>query len=153
MLPVITVRPDKYFDDATQRVAQQATVDPGVTAGERDTLNVFVRTTTGWLPISTAGAEHVLAASIIALTGGQSASVAISTASAQSFAITSGSAVVTPTVDCFFRQGSNPTALSNGTDQVLFANNSYRIANITSGNKLAFITGAGTGTVYLSPGG
>ena len=99
------------------------------------------------------GGAHVQAQSITALTGGQSASIAISVTSAQSAAITTGSVVATPTVDCFFRQGSSPTALSNGTDQILLANNSFRISGIVSGNKLAFITASGTGTVYITPGG
>ncbi len=90
--------------------------------------------------------------SLSAMTGGQSQSVAISTTSAQSAAITTGSAVVTPSVDCFFRQGVSPTALSNGTDQFLLANNTYRISDIVSGNLLAFITASGTGTVYITPG-
>lgn len=91
--------------------------------------------------------------SIAALTGGQSASVAISSTSAQSAAITTGGALVTPTVDCFMRQGVNPTALSNGTDQLLLANNTYRVGYIENDNKLAFITTAATGSVYITPGG
>lgn len=102
--------------------------------------------------ITAAGASLVTEQSIVALTGGQSAAVVISTTSAQSAAITAGSAVVAPTVDCFFRQGTNPTALSNGTDQILLAGNAYRINGITSGDKLAFITASGSGTVYISPG-
>ena len=84
--------------------------------------------------------------------GGTSQSVAISTTSAQSAALSFGTAVVTPTANCFVRQGSNPTALANGTDQYLVANNSYRLTGIVPGNKLAFITGTGTGTVYITPG-
>jgi hypothetical protein len=98
------------------------------------------------------GAAHVQSQSIVVLTGGQSAAVSISTTSAQSAAITTPSVVVTPTVDCFFRQGANPTALSDGTDQILLATNSYRLSGIVSGNKLAFITASGTGTVYITPG-
>ena len=100
----------------------------------------------------TSGAAHVAANSLSALTGGQSSAVSISGTSAQSAAITTGIAVVTPTVDCFFRQGSNPTALSNGTDQLLLGGNTYRISGITSGNELAFITTGATGTVYITPG-
>jgi hypothetical protein len=48
------------------------------------------------------------------------------------------------------RQGSNPTALSNGTDQFIPANTLLRIVDIESGNKLAFIAGS-AGTVYISP--
>ena len=100
------------------------------------------------------GTVETIEQSITALTGGQSEPISVSTTSAQSSAITSGWAVVTPTIDCFFRQGSGtPTALSNGTDQILLGGNSYRITNITSGNKIAFITASGTGTVYITPGG
>ena len=90
--------------------------------------------------------------SLKALSGGQSQAVSINGSSAQSAAITTGSAVVTPTVDCFFRADSNPTALSNGTDQMLLGGNQYRIFGITSGHKLAFITTGNSGTVYITPG-
>lgn len=91
------------------------------------------------------------------LEGGQSSSVAISTTSAQSAALSfpaaqAGYVLVTTDTNCFVRQGTNPTALSNGTDQILLANQTYRCW-VNSGNKLAFITASGTGTVYLTPGG
>lgn len=91
------------------------------------------------------------------LSGGQSSVVAASTSSAQSATftfpgVTSGYVVITPLVNCFVRQGENPTALADGTDQLLLANNSYRVF-VNSGNKLAFITPSGTGNVYLTPGG
>lgn len=101
----------------------------------------------------TNGATHVISDSIPALSGGQSQSVSISSTSAQSAAITAGFATVYSTVDCFFRQGSNPTALSNGTDDFIPAGNKLRISGITSGNKLAFITSGSSGTVYVTPGG
>lgn len=84
--------------------------------------------------------------------GGASQSVAVSGASAQSAVITTGEALVTPTVDCFVRHGSNPTALADGTDILLLANVQYRVSGIPNGNKLAFITGGAAGTVYISPG-
>lgn len=99
----------------------------------------------------TDGSGHVLSVSVNALSGGQSESVAISTSEADSSAITTGFAVVTPTTDCFFRNGA--TALSNGTDQFLLGGNSYRITGITSGTTLSFITASGSGTVYITPGG
>jgi len=110
--------------------------------------------TAGWPLISSAnGAVPVSTASLQALSGGQSSSVAISATSAASAAITAGHAVVTPTVDCFFRAGAaTPTALSDGTDQILLGGNTYRISGITSGHMLAFKTTAATGTVYISPG-
>ena len=93
------------------------------------------------------------------LSGGQSSKVAISTASAQSAAIAAqgggvtGAAVVllTPDTTCFVRYGTNPTALSDGTDQILMANNTYRV-DVAPGGKFAFITATGTGFVYITPG-
>jgi hypothetical protein len=84
--------------------------------------------------------------------GGASEDLAISGVSAQSAAITAGEALVTPTVDCFVRQGSNPTALADGTDIFLLANVSVRLSGILNGYKLAFITSGAAGTVYISPG-
>ncbi len=60
--------------------------------------------------------------------------------------------IVTPTVDVFLRQGTNPTALSTGVDQILLANNMYRVGPIARGNRLAFIS-ASAGSVYLTPHG
>lgn len=91
------------------------------------------------------------------LSGGQSSKVAISTASAQTAAIvavpgqTAVKAVFTPDVDCFVRRGTNPTAVSDGTDQLVKANNAYR-CEMLPGEKLAFITATGTGNVYFTPG-
>lgn len=90
--------------------------------------------------------------SLRALSGGQCQTVSISGTSAQSAAITAGSAVVTPTVDCYFRSSANPTALSDGTDQLLLGGVQYRIVGITSGDKLAFKTTGATGTVHIAPG-
>jgi hypothetical protein len=89
--------------------------------------------------------------SINILTGGQTNAVSISTTSAQSSAIDAEKVVIYSTVFCFVRQGANPTALSNGTDQPVPAENYLRVT-LTPGNKLAFITASGTGTVYITPG-
>ena len=93
------------------------------------------------------------------LTGGQSSKVAVSTTSAQSAAFGAATdavpaqyVLITPDTNCFVRQGSAPVAVSDGTDQILLANNTYRVY-VNSGNKLAFITASGTGNVYLTPGG
>ena len=83
--------------------------------------------------------------------GGDSVKIALSTTSAQTAALTSTSYLVTPDTTCFVRAGANPTALSNGTDQILIANNSYRIVPINPGDKMAFILASGTGNVYLTP--
>lgn len=82
---------------------------------------------------------------------GISQAVSISTTSAQSAAMARGSAVVTPTVDCFVRHGPNPTAVSDGTDQFLMMNVAYRLG-FPPGSRLAFVTASGTGTVYVTPG-
>jgi hypothetical protein len=89
---------------------------------------------------------------LCAHTGGRSQSVAISTVSAQSAAMTADTCVLYSSAECFVRQGSNPTAVSNGTDLHIPANTLIRLS-IIPGNKLAFITATGTGTVYLTPEG
>ena len=86
--------------------------------------------------------------------GGTSQELAISTTSAASTAI-SGSASkvrvrVISSADCYCRQGEDPTALNDGTDEFLPAGLMVRMT-MTSGNKLAFVAKAGTGTVNLTP--
>lgn len=83
-------------------------------------------------------------------TGGACQAVAISSTSAQSAAITGTLVHITPTTDCFVREASNPTALSDGTDEFLVAYVT-QAKRITSGNKLAFKTVSATGTVYIAP--
>lgn len=87
---------------------------------------------------------------LVARSGGESQAVAISATSAQSSAIASGAVDVYATVECFFRQGPNPTALSDGTDQFLPATKLTRVL-LEKGNKLAFKTTAAAGTAYLTP--
>jgi hypothetical protein len=93
----------------------------------------------------------VIQESATVLSGGQSQKVDVTTSSAQSTAITTPTVLVTSTVSCFIRQGTNPTALSNGTDQYIPANTTMRLVGITSGNKIAVI-GTGSGALYISPG-
>lgn len=90
--------------------------------------------------------------SIEVLTGGQSESVAISSTSAQSAVINTGDVVIVSTVDCFIRQGTSPTALSDGTDQFILANVAFRLTGIVKGSKIAAKTSAASGTLYISPG-
>lgn len=78
--------------------------------------------------------------------------VAISGTSAQSSVINASAVIITPTADCFVRQGSNPTATSDGTDLFLLGLTTYRL-NIPPGAKLAFKTSGATGSVYITPGG
>lgn len=96
-------------------------------------------------------------------TGGTSQRISISGTSAQSSVLSSQTVsapnsaggldvLCTVDVDCFVRQGSNPTALADGTDQLLLAGNTYRLSGIINGNRLAFITSGGTGNAYLTPG-
>ena len=97
--------------------------------------------------------EYIFEESMLALSGGESSAVSVSGTSAQSAAINSGRVVLYATTEVFFRQGSNPTALATGVDQILPAYTLMRVADITSGNKLAFKTSGSTGTVYITPGG
>lgn len=82
--------------------------------------------------------------------GGTSQALAISSTSAQSTAITTGFCRIYATVDCFARQGSNPTAVSDGTDTFIPAGIWTRV-NLGRGNKLAFKTTSLSGTVYITP--
>lgn len=92
-------------------------------------------------------------------TGGTSQKIAISATSAQSNAAAAGSSenkggpikyVITPDTDCFVRKGANPTAVSDGTDQLLKANTRYRV-ELMDGEKMAFVTSAAAGFVYITP--
>lgn len=95
--------------------------------------------------------EYTFQESVVALKGGTCESVAVSTTSAQSSAILSGRVVLYSSVDVFFRQGSAPTALATGVDQILPASTMLRVVDIEASNKLAFKTASGTGTVYIAP--
>lgn len=85
------------------------------------------------------------------LAGGESQKVAMSIVSAQTAVLTQTSYLVSVDATCFVRTSANPTALSDGTDQVLLAGTVHRIVPILPGNKIAFIMNAGTGTAYLTP--
>lgn len=84
--------------------------------------------------------------------GGTSAKIAISGVSAQTapIPVNVSTMIVTPDTTCFFRMGVNPTALADGTDAILVANQQYRIG-VTPGLKLAFITSGSAGNVYTTP--
>src|SRR5574341_332609 len=94
--------------------------------------------------------------------GGNGAKIAISGASAQSAALslkpspTAGGAdarfdvLVYVSVDCFVRNGSNPTAVVD-TDIPLAAG-LYRLSGINDGDKLAFITSGAAGFAWVYPG-
>lgn len=90
--------------------------------------------------------------SITLYAGGISQQVALTTASAQSTAITGSKTLyVVSTAACFVRQGANPTALADGTDQYIPANTPMRLTGFVSGNKIAAILPTGTGTLYITP--
>ena len=83
-------------------------------------------------------------------TGGQSQKVVVSTGSAQSTVINNSKTIyLCATVDCFIRQGANPTAVAD-SDQFLPAYSPMRYAGFVSGNKIAVI-GTGAGALYITP--
>jgi hypothetical protein len=84
--------------------------------------------------------------------GGRSQVVSVSSSATQSNPINAANVVVTPTVPCFVRQGTNPTAVNDGTDIFLLAAQ-YRVIGVSPGNKLSFIalSGGSTGSVYITP--
>lgn len=83
---------------------------------------------------------------------GSAQKIAISSTSAQSALINGKIVHITPTVDCFFRAGvtpaASPVSVSDGTDHFLVANATQEFY-VEYGTKLAFITTAATGTVYV----
>ena len=87
------------------------------------------------------------------MAGGQSQKVATSPVSAQSGVLNCSQVTLISDTNVFVRQGVNPTAVSDGTDQLLLANVMHRIIPIIPGQKLAFILATGTGNVYLTPEG
>lgn len=102
---------------------------------------------------------HTTEISVEVLSGGQSSSIAISATSAQSPVVALPTnhppgvpvkILFTPSVSCFGRKGSNPTALADGTDQTFLAGNTYR-TELLVGDRMAFITSSGSGTVAWTP--
>jgi len=79
-------------------------------------------------------------------------SVSASNTSAQTTnAIGAAECLVYSDVECFALAGSNPTAtVALGTP--IAANLMIRLRGLRAGDKLAFITATGTGTVYVRPG-
>lgn len=76
-------------------------------------------------------------------------SVSASTSSAQTTnAIGGTDPLIYSTVECFALAGANPTAtVADGTP--IPANTLLRLEGVQPGDKLAFITATGTGTVYV----
>lgn len=88
---------------------------------------------------------------VLDLAAGKSQKIAVSTTSAQSAAINASTCSIYTDVDCYIRQGANPTALADGTDQFVPAGTFVRLTGLATGNKLAIIATA-SGTVHLTPG-
>jgi hypothetical protein len=82
--------------------------------------------------------------------GGTCQQLALSTVAVQSANIDADMVEITPSVDCYARAGSNPTALSTGVDHFLVANDT-RLFAIRQGEKISFITAVGSGSVKLAP--
>lgn len=61
-----------------------------------------------------------------------------------------GRVELTPTVDCYIRQGDAPVALSTGVDQFLAAGAIY---TQSVHGKIAAITSGAAGTLHISPVG
>lgn len=89
---------------------------------------------------------------VLDLTGGLAQKIAVSSTSAQSAALTTPTVVLHTDVDVYVRQGSNPTAVSDGTDIFVPSGAYVRLVGIQPGNKLAFKTASASGSVHLTPG-
>lgn len=89
--------------------------------------------------------------SIVVNEGGRSSLLSAVTTSQQSAVMNADYVYVFATAACFVRQGSNPTAVTDGTDIYIPANTPLRL-NITRGNKLAFAASS-SANIYLTPGG
>lgn len=102
---------------------------------------------------------HTTAMTLDVLSGGQSQKVALSTTHAETTAITQP--ITLPAgqpVRCqlaldaagFIRRGTNPVALSDGTDQYIPAN-TLVFVHMMAGEKLSIILASGTGNAYFTP--
>lgn len=103
---------------------------------------------------------NIVQISAEALGGATSAKITTSTTSAQGPVVSLGTnqldgtpikCLITCDVLTFGRKGSNPTALSDGTDQAFVANVPY-IVELMEGERMAFIVPTSTGNVYFTPG-
>jgi len=87
------------------------------------------------------------------LSGGQSQKIATSTVAASSTALNASQVTVVCDTNTFVRMGpsGSTTAVNTGADQILLANQQYRIIPIIPGYVLSFILASGTGNVYITP--
>ena len=87
------------------------------------------------------------------LSGGQSQKVVTSTAASSSTALNCSQVTLVCDTNTFVRMGpaGSTNAVSTGADQILLANQQYRIIPIIPGYVLSFILATGTGNVYITP--
>lgn len=88
---------------------------------------------------------------VLNLAAGRGQKISVSTVSAQSAVLTDSSCVVHTSVDCYVRQGADPTAVADGSDQFIPAGALIRLGGLARGNRLAIIA-VTSGTVHLMPG-
>lgn len=81
---------------------------------------------------------------------GASQKIAISTTAAQSAAITASIIELTPTVDCYVRTGTSPTAVNTGVDHFLLGGTT-QFFRFNSGEKISIIADSGAGVIHISP--
>jgi hypothetical protein len=149
----VTARTDHYYNNAAERVADQANVGAGETATDRDTGDVYQRITAGWAWVVSGGTPHVTLRDSLMGPEGAAAGQPIgnTTASQQTSAI-AGDAVdisTDSTDDVFIEIGSNPTAVVD-TSYHLTSNVTHRFP-ITSGNKVAVISTGTNGKTWTHP--
>lgn len=82
--------------------------------------------------------------------GGSCQKLSLSTVAVQSAVINANLIEITPSVDCYARVGSDPTALSTGVDHLLLGG-ATRLFTISPGYKISFVTDVGTGSVKIAP--
>lgn len=93
--------------------------------------------------------------SLVVPSGATTKALAISTTSAQTDALRGGEIVVSSDVACFVVRGASPTATVPAAGGAaggvpLVAGAQYRLTGGAVGEKLAFITATGSGTVYYT---
>jgi hypothetical protein len=82
--------------------------------------------------------------------GGTCQKLAIGIVAVQSSVINANVIHITPSVDCYARTGSNPTALSTGVDHFLLGQCTHEF-QFVRGEKLSIIVALGTGVVHIAP--
>lgn len=83
--------------------------------------------------------------------GGQSQKVTVTGTSAKSTELNCKTVVLCSDTDCFIRQGMEPVALSDGTDQFLPAYTIVRFYNYHPANKIGVISNGTNGSLFITP--